>query len=133
MGSADSRDHCGEGFEIPGVEEEMFRDSPYVGVEWWMSQELEIPEENGELMGEPMSSSSRSVSTSTNESSSLSPSASAEESCQNGLKNMPALALPALNKAAPVKEWLCEDPKCGQSFTHRYKLKYVSPPLPTQP
>ena len=74
-----------------------------------------------------MSSSSRSISTSTNESSNLSPKASAGEGCQGRIQSMPARAMPVLKNTASVKEWLCEYPNCGRSFTHRYRLKYISP------
>jgi hypothetical protein len=105
----------------------MWRDSVFDGVEWWRLQELEIPEEIHELIREPISSSSRSVSTSANANPSLSPSASAGEYCRDGLQSMPARPMPVLKNTASVKDWLCEYPNCGRSFTHRYRLKYISP------
>jgi len=123
LGSADSRDHCGLGFEIPGAEEEMWRDSVFDGVEWWRFYELEIPEEIDQLIRDPMSSSSRSASTSANEISSLLPNASAGECCRDGLQSMPTRPMPVLKNTKSVTEWLCEYPNCGRSFTHRYRLK----------
>jgi hypothetical protein len=125
LGLADSRDHCGLGFEIPGADEEMWGDSLFDGVEWWRFQELEIPEEIDELSRKPMSSSSRSISTSANEKSSVPPSIGTEKGCQGGLQSTPPVAMPALKNTASVKEWLCGYPNCGRSFTHRYMLKYI--------
>jgi hypothetical protein len=105
----------------------MWRDSIFDGVEWWMFQELEILEEIDQLITDPMSGSSRLVSTSANEISSLSPSASAGEFRRDGLQSMPARPLPVLKHTASVTEWLCEYPNCDRSFTHRYRLKYISP------
>ena len=125
MGSADSRDHCGLGFEIPGADEEMWADSLFDGVEWWSFQELEIPEENNQLIIEPISSSSRSISMSVNEISSVSPSAGAEEGCRGGLQSTLPEVMPSMKNTASVKEWLCGYTNCGRSFTHRYMLKYI--------
>ncbi|KAN0095615.1 hypothetical protein V8E51_016326 [Hyaloscypha variabilis] len=69
-----------------------------------------------------MSSSSRSVSMSANEISGLSPSAGAGEGFREGLQSMPARPIPVLKNTASVKEWSCEYPNCGRSFTHRYRL-----------
>jgi hypothetical protein len=123
LGSAESRDHCGLGFEIPGADEEMWRDSLFDGVEWWSLQELEIREKIDELIKEPMGSSSRSISTSATEKSSVSPNIDSEKGCQGGLQSTPPGAMPALKNTASVKEWLCEYANCGRSFTHRYRLK----------
>jgi hypothetical protein len=127
LGSADSRDHCGLGFEIPGAEEEMWRGSEFEGVEWWRFEELEIPEEIDELITEPMRSSSISVSTSAGEDSSLSPSASAEGGSQGGSQSKLARVIQAPKNTTSVNEWLCGYPNCRRSFTHRYRLKYNSP------
>jgi hypothetical protein len=121
---ADSRDHCGLGFEIPGADEEMWTDSLFDGVEWWNFQELEIPEENDELIMEPISSSSRSISMSANEISSVSPSTGAED-IRGGLQSTPPGTMPALKNTVSVKEWPCGYPNCGRSFTHKYMLKYI--------
>jgi len=100
----------------------MWRDSLFDGVEWWGSQELEISEEDDQLSKESISSSLRSISTLTNESSNLSPKASAGEGCQDGIQSMPGRAMQVPKNTASVKEWLCEYPNCGRSFTHRYRL-----------
>jgi hypothetical protein len=105
----------------------MWRDSLFDGVAWWRLQELEIQEENNEVIKEPMNSSLRSVSTSTNKSSSSVQIVSTGEGRQDGIQGMPARAMPVLKSSAPIKEWFCEYPNCGRSFTHRYRLKYYSP------
>lgn len=121
-GLAESHDHCGLGIEIPSAEEEVWRDSVFEGVEWWMFHELEIPEEIEERTTDPLNSSPRSVSTSPKESSSVSPRDSAGEICRDELQGLPDGPLLAPKDTAPVKEWLCEYPNCGRSFTHRYML-----------
>ena len=126
MGSAESRDHCGLGFEILSAEEELWRDSMFDGVEWWRFQELEIPEEDEDRTKDPTNSSSRSFLTSPNDSSSLSSSVGSGESCRDELQSLPVPTPQALEVPSPAQEWLCEHPNCGRSFTHRYRLKYVS-------
>jgi len=96
------------------------------GVEWWRFQELEIPEEDEDRTKDPTNSSSRSFLTSPNDSSSLSSSVGSGESCRDELQSLPVPTPQALEVPSPAQEWLCEHPNCGRSFTHRYRLKYVS-------
>jgi hypothetical protein len=101
--------------EIPSVEEDfLWADGVFDGMEWWNSGELEMME--GFYEG-----SSKSFSVAENDVPNLS--SSAGEADQDTLQGSSARESPCPKNRDSEKEHSCEYPNCGQSFSHRYKLK----------
>lgn len=102
----------------------------------WVDNELHSWESSGdpmglEISGEAMHLSSESAMSSTMTSTSTigtpCPSSNASPAIQNpqGQLSTEGPSTSASTGTASVKEWHCDFPNCGKSFTHRHKLKYV--------
>jgi hypothetical protein len=102
----------------------------------WVDNELHSWESGGNPMGLeiseeamhlPSESAMSSTMTSTSTIGTLSSYADTSPAMQNpqGQLGTEALSTSASTGTASAKEWHCDFPSCGQSFTHRHKLKYV--------
>jgi hypothetical protein len=126
LGWLESLDHYGLGPGVPSSEEDQVENGYFDGLEWALdAMELEIPEEVTQVSPESTPNSDTSSSTSTTEDLSSQPNHSPAEEGREGPSSSDAGSIPASNDTTSADEWLCEYPDCGQSFTHRHKLKYV--------
>jgi hypothetical protein len=85
--------------------------------------DLEIPAEAKQVLPESKSDSNTSSSACTTEGSTW-----LENQSRDNTSSTDTGQNPTLNASTLLDKFLCNYPKCGQSFTHRHKLKYVYEP-----